>query len=411
MSTLLIKNIGQLIQVENQGRSYKRGSEMSDFPSLNDTWLLINNGRIAKIGAEGSPAPTEANCIDAQGCVMLPTYVDSHTHLIYASNRQDEFAQRLAGLSYEEIAAKGGGIINSARKLRASSEDTLFADAQERLNELIKMGTGAIEIKSGYGLDLKSELKMLRVARRLAAENPVEIKTTFLGAHAVAPEYKDDKEGYIKLIIDEMLPAIAAENLADYIDVFCEENYFSLEESLRILAAGQEYGLEAKVHVNQFNSLGAVPAMVNRGALSLDHLEVMTENDILSISESNTIACLLPGCSHFLEIPYGPAKELIEKDAIIALATDFNPGSAPNGNMNTVLSLACVKMKLTASQALVASTLNSAAAMGISEDVGSIEVGKLANLMLLKPGYTLESIPYHFGHNLIDQVILKGEIQ
>lgn len=411
MSSLLIKNIGQLIQVENQGRSYKRGSELADFPTLENTWILIKNGRIAQIGAANSDAPAEANCINAKGAVLMPTYVDSHSHLIYASNRQDEFAQRLAGLSYEEIAARGGGILNSARKLRSYSEDKLFADAQERLNELIKMGTGAIEIKSGYGLDVESEMKMLRVARRLAAENPVEIKTTFLGAHAVAPEFKDDKEGYIKLIIDEMLPAIAAENLADYIDVFCEENYFSLEESLRILAAGKEYGLEAKVHVNQFNSLGAVPAMVNRGALSLDHLEVMTENDILSISESNTIACLLPGCSHFLEIPYGPAKELIEKDAIIALATDFNPGSAPSGSMNTVLSLACVKMKLTASQALTACTLNSAAAMGLSEELGSIEVGKLANLILLKPGYSLESIPYHFGHNLIDQVILKGEKQ
>lgn len=411
MSSLLIKNIGQLIQVENQGRSYKRGSELADFPTLENTWILIKNGRIAQIGAANSDAPAEANCINAKGAVLMPTYVDSHSHLIYASNRQDEFAQRLAGLSYEEIAARGGGILNSARKLRSYSEDKLFADAQERLNELIKMGTGAIEIKSGYGLDVESEMKMLRVARRLAAENPVEIKTTFLGAHAVALEFKDDKEGYIKLIIDEMLPAIAAENLADYIDVFCEENYFSLEESLRILAAGKEYGLEAKVHVNQFNSLGAVPAMVNRGALSLDHLEVMTENDILSISESNTIACLLPGCSHFLEIPYGPAKELIEKDAIIALATDFNPGSAPSGSMNTVLSLACVKMKLTASQALTACTLNSAAAMGLSEELGSIEVGKLANLILLKPGYSLESIPYHFGHNLIDQVILKGEKQ
>jgi len=411
MSTLLIKNIGQLIQVENQGRTYKRGSELTDFPILNNTWLLINDGRITQIGAENSQPPSETNCINAKGAVLLPTYVDSHSHLVYASNRQDEFAQRLAGLSYEEIAASGGGIINSARKLRETNEAALFADAQERLNELIKMGTGAIEIKSGYGLDLESELKMLRVARRLAAENSVSIKTTFLGAHAVAPEYKDDKEGYIKLIIDEMLPAIAAENLADYIDVFCEKNYFSLEESLRILAAGKVYGLEAKVHVNQFNSLGAVPAMVNRGALSLDHLEVMTENDILNISESNTIACLLPGCSHFLEIPYAPAKELIEKDAIIALATDFNPGSAPNGNMNTVLSLACIKMKLSASQALIASTLNSAAAMGLSEELGSIELGKLANLMLLKPGYTLESIPYHFGHNLIDQVILKGEKQ
>jgi len=384
---------------------------MDDFPILNNSWLLIENGRIIEIGAANSSPPKLKNCINVAGGTLMPTYVDSHSHLVYASNRQDEFAQRLDGLSYEEIAAGGGGIINSAKNLRAYSEDALFADAQERLKELIKMGTGAIEIKSGYGLDLQSELKILRVARRLGKESSVEIKTTFLGAHALPPEFKADKEGYIRLIIDAMLPAIAAENLADYIDVFCEENYFTLEESLRILAAGKQYGLEAKVHVNQFNSLGAVTAMVNRGALSLDHLEIMTEADILSICESNTIACLLPGCSHFLEIPYGPAKELIEKDAILALATDFNPGSAPSGNMNTVLSLACVKMKLKASQALIASTLNGAAAMGLSKELGSIEVGKLANLMLLKPGYTLQSIPYHFGHNLIDKIILKGEIQ
>jgi imidazolonepropionase len=411
MSLLLLKNIGQLIQVENQGRPYKRGSEMSDFPILSNCWLTVKNGRIHEIGAENSIPPKSTNSIDAQGATLMPTYVDSHSHLVYASNRQDEFAMRLAGLSYEEIAARGGGIINSAKKLRAYSEEALFADAQKRLAELIKMGTGALEIKSGYGLDTESELKILRVARRLARESKMEIKTTFLGAHALPPEFKNNKEGYISLIINEMLPAIAAENLADYIDVFCEENYFSLEESLRIISAGKEYGLEAKVHVNQFNSLGAVPAMVNRGALSLDHLEVMTEADIESICESNTIACLLPGCSHFLEIPYGPAKELIAKNAIVALATDFNPGSAPNGNMNTVLSLACVKMKISASEALTASTLNGASAMGLSAELGSIEVGKLANLMILKQGYTFESIPYHFGHNLMETVILKGEIQ
>tara|TARA_R110000868_G_scaffold7767_2_gene41047 strand:+ start:306 stop:1541 length:1236 start_codon:yes stop_codon:yes gene_type:complete len=411
MSLLLLKNIGQLIQVENQGRPYKRGSEMADFPILRNCWLTIKNGRIQEIGAENSIPPMSSNSIDAKGATLMPTYVDSHSHLVYASNRQDEFAMRLAGLSYEEIAARGGGIINSAKKLRAYGEEALFADAQKRLAELIQMGTGALEIKSGYGLDMESELKILRVARRLAKESKVEIKTTFLGAHALPPEFKNDKEGYISLLINEMLPAIAAENLADYIDVFCEENYFSLEESLRIISAGKEYGLEAKVHVNQFNSLGAVPAMVNRGALSLDHLEVMTEADIESICESNTIACLLPGCSHFLEIPYAPAKELIAKNAIVALATDFNPGSAPNGNMNTVMSLACVKMKISAAEALTASTLNGASAMGLSAEIGSIEVGKLANLMILKQGYTLESIPYHFGHNLIETVILKGEIQ
>lgn len=411
MSFFLIKNIGQLLAVENQGRPYKRGLEMSDFPILHNTWLLIEDGLIKEIGLENSEAPAIKNSFDAKGGVLLPTYVDSHSHLIYASNREDEFAQRLEGLSYEEIAARGGGIINSAKKLRAYSEDALFKDAQERLLELIKMGTGALEIKSGYGLDTDSELKMLRVARRLASESPVEIKTTFLGAHALPPEYKNDKEGYINLIIEEMLPKIAEENLADFIDVFCEENYFSLAESLRILAAGKAYGLEAKVHVNQFNSLGAVTAMVNSGALSLDHLEVMTDDDINSICESNTIACLLPGCSHFLEIPYSPAKTLLEKDAIIALATDFNPGSAPNGNMSTILSLACIKMKLKPAEALIACTLNGAAALDLSDKLGSIEVGKLANMMILKPKYTLESIPYHFGHNLIDTVILKGEIQ
>lgn len=411
MSRLLIHNIGQILQVENSKRAYKRGSELNDFPILKNAWLLIENERISAIGDQNSATPKADKTLDAKSAVLLPTYVDSHSHLVYAANRQDEFAQRLAGLSYEEIAAKGGGIINSALKLRAKSEEDLYQDAKLRLQELIKLGTGALEIKSGYGLDLASELKMLRVARRLAAESAVSIKTTFLGAHALPPEFKNRKKAYVDLIIQEMIPAVCEEGLADFIDVFCEENYFTVDESLAILAAGAEYGLPAKVHVNQFNSLGAVKAMVDRGALSLDHLEVMTASDIDAICESNTIATLLPGCSHFLEIPYGPAREIIARDGILALASDYNPGSAPNGNMSTIMSLASVKMKMNPEEALICASLNGAAALDLSHKLGSIEVGKLANLMLLKPGYDLASICYHFGHNLIDTVILKGEIQ
>jgi imidazolonepropionase len=376
---------------------------------MRDAWLLMDKGLIVDYGTGNCPHQPQ-DSIDAEGGMVIPSFIDSHTHLVYAGNREDEFAQRLAGLSYQEIAARGGGILNSAEKMARSSEETLLEAASYRLKQLIAMGTGALEIKSGYGLSLESELKMLRVARQLAEEFPVKIKTSFLGAHAFPQAYQSKKQAYVDLIINEMLPALAEEQLADYIDVFCEEGYFDLNQTLQIVEQASQYGLAAKVHVNQFNSLGAVPALVDRGALSLDHLEEMTERDISAIAGSNTIATLLPGCSLFLEIPYAPARALLDQDAIVALASDFNPGSAPSGNMALMLSLACVKMKMRPEEALVGATLNGAAAIELSDVLGSIEKGKIANLLVINKGHGLAALPYHFGHNLINKIILNGKL-
>lgn len=412
MARKLYHNIAELVQVENEGRPYLRGSEMKGLPRFRNAYIVTENGRISDLG-EGTPDNLNSfdEIEDCNGSLVLPSFVDSHTHLIYAANREDEFAMRLEGKSYAEIAAAGGGILNSARKLANSSEQELFEAAQHRLKDLIALGTGAIEVKSGYGLSLEAELKMLRVARRLGEEMDLPLKTTLLGAHAFPEAFKDDHEAYIRIVIDEMIPAAVEEGLADYIDVFCEEGYFNLNESLRIVEAASQYGLEAKLHVNQFTSLGAVKAFVDRGALSLDHLEVMTEEDIACISESNTIATLLPGCSLFLDIPYGPGRSLLDKNAIVALATDLNPGSAPSGNMALMMALACSQMKLKVDEALCAATLNGAAALELSEDIGSLEVGKEANFILCKPGYSSASLAYHFGHNLIKKHIIRGLVR
>jgi imidazolonepropionase len=408
--TLLYHNTSAIIQVERENRPYKRGAEMSEVAPLKNGWMLVNEGRIIEIGSGEKPASNRYDeAIDLQGQLVLPTFVDSHTHLVYAANREDEFAQRLAGKSYAEIAAAGGGILNSAKKLAAASEEALFESAQHRLEALIRMGTGALEIKSGYGLSTEAELKILRVARKLEAESGIPIKRTFLGAHAVPASFNGDTDAYVKLVIEEMLPAVVEEGLAHYVDVFCEEGYFSLDQSLAIIEAAEAYGLPAKVHVNQFNSLGAVEAMVDRGALSLDHLEVLSDKELNYIGESQTIATALPGCSLFLNIPYTPGRKLIDANAIFCLATDFNPGSAPSGNMALMMSLACSQMKLRTEEALVAATLNGAAALEMSEDLGSLEVGKWANFMTLEPGYSLASLAYHFGHNLISGVYIKGE--
>lgn len=412
MARKLYYNIGELLQIENEQRPYLRGTEMAHLARLDNAYLITDKGRITEIG-QGQPQDfdtiqSKENC---KGALVLPSFVDSHTHLIYAANREDEFAMRLNGKSYAEIANAGGGILNSARMLAATSEDELFESAKERLLDLISLGTGAIEIKSGYGLTVDAELKMLRVAKRLKKELNFPIKTTFLGAHAFPEAFKDNHDGYINLIIDEMLPAVVEEALADYVDVFCEEGYFDLRQSLRIVEAASAYGLDAKLHVNQFTSLGAVKAFVDRGALSLDHLEVMTPEDINTISESNTIATLLPGCSLFLDIPYGPGRALIDKNAIVALATDMNPGSAPSGNMALMLSLACSQMKMKVDEALCAATLNGAAAMELSDDIGSLELGKEANFIICKTGFSSASLAYHFGHNLVQKHIIKGEVR
>lgn len=408
--TLLYHNSSAIIQVEDQARPYKRGAEMSEIPRLEKGWMLVKEGRIIDLGC-GKPPSCERydKAIDLQGQLVLPTFVDSHTHLVYAANREDEFAMRLAGKSYAEIAAAGGGILNSAKKIAAATEEELLHGARHRLNDLIRMGTGALEIKSGYGLNTEAELKMLRVAKTLEAESGVLIKRSFLGAHAVPEEYKGRTDDYVQLVIEEMLPAVAEADLAHYVDVFCEEGYFNLNQTLSIIEAAEAYGLGAKVHVNQFNSLGAVHALVDRGALTLDHLEVLPDAEADYLADSQTIATALPGCSLFLDLPYTPGRRIIDKNGILALATDFNPGSAPSGNMALMMSLACSQMKLRTEEALVAATLNGAAALELSGELGSLERGKLANFITLPPGFSLASIAYHFGHNLISGVYLNGE--
>lgn len=407
--TVLYYNCSEIIQVEDAGRIYKRGEEMKDVAILHDAWLLVSDGKISAIGEGSFEHLNFEKSINMKGQKLMPSFVDSHSHLVYAANREDEFAMRLAGKSYAEIAAAGGGILNSAAKMQLASEDELLEAAKSRLDALIKMGTGAIEIKSGYGLNQSAELKMLRVIRRLQAESPVSIKSTFLGAHAIPEAYKGRVDDYIDLVIDEMLPAVVEESLADYIDVFCEDGYFNLSQSMRVLEAAKAYGLPAKVHVNQFNSLGAIKPMVDLGAVSLDHLEVMNEEEIKYLAESQTIATALPGCSLFLDIPYTPGRQLIDHGAALALATDLNPGSAPSGNMALMMGLACSQMKLRTEEALVAATLNGAAAMELSEELGSLEIGKWANFIVIPSEFSMASIPYHMGHNLISEVYLKGE--
>jgi imidazolonepropionase len=347
--------------------------------------------------------------IDCMGRIILPTWCDSHTHLVFAATREGEFVDRINGLTYEEIAAKGGGILNSAKKLQQASKDDLYAAAEVRLQEVMKLGTGAIEIKSGYGLSVEGELKMLRVIKRLKAQYSIPIKATFLGAHAIPQEFKENRMAYIDLIIDEMLPKIAVENLADCIDVFCEKGYFTTEETDRILKAGQQYGLIPKVHVNQFNAIGGVEISVQNNALSVDHLEVITDYDIDILKASETMPVALPSCSFFLGIPYTNGKKIIDNGLPLALATDYNPGSTPSGNMNFVVSLACIQMKLTPEEAINAATINGAYAMNLSDKLGSISKGKLANFLITKPITSYNFIPYNFGNSCVDQVYIKGE--
>lgn len=409
MSTL-ITNISKLLHIEDQGRKYKRGHELSHFPITQNAWLKIDNKKISAFGSMQN-CPTDADeIIDAKGGMVYPGYVDSHTHLVYAATREEEFAMKLKGMSYEQIAAAGGGILNSVKKLRNTTEDELYASAERRLIELIKLGTTAIEIKSGYGLDTASEMKMLRVAQRLSENHPIRIKKTFLGAHAVPPEFSGERTRFVEHIVNDMLPQIAAENLCDYVDVFCEKGYFTVDDTLKIIQAATAHGLKCKLHVNQFNILGIIEKAVVEGVLSVDHLEVLSDDEAKILGKSETIATLLPGCSFYTEIPYGPARKLIEQNAIIALASDYNPGSAPSGNLSLALSLACVKMKMTPEEALSALTLNGAAALELSDEMGSIEIGKTANLIITRPHISPAFIPYNFGHNCIDKVLLNGVI-
>lgn len=348
--------------------------------------------------------------IDCTGKIVLPTWCDSHTHIVYAGNREQEFVDRINGLSYHEIAEKGGGILNSAKKLQDTSEEDLYRQSAQRLEQVMQLGTGAIEIKSGYGLTIDAELKMLRVAKKLEKEYPVAVKTTFLGAHAVPSAYKNNKDGYLDLIINEMLPKIAAEHLADYVDIFCEEGYFSVEDTNRLLTAAKPYGLIPKIHVNQFNAIGGVSAGVAHNALSVDHLEVIIDEDITALKQSETMPVALPSCSYFLSIPYTPGRQIIDAGLPLALATDYNPGSTPSGNMNFVVATACIKMKLTPEEAINAATINGAYAMGLSDSHGSITKGKSASVMITKEIPSYGYLPYAFGSNLIETVIIGGDI-
>jgi imidazolonepropionase len=401
-------NIKQLAGIqENKTIKKLSGKEMSVLNTIEDAYLHTENGYITGFGkmAELSQSLIQQE-IDCSGKIVLPAWCDSHTHLVFAGTRETEFVDRINGLTYEEIAARGGGIINSAKRLQSSTEEELYQAAWARLEEIKSHGTGAVEIKSGYGLSLDAELKILRVIKRLKADSDLTIKATFLGAHAVPPEFKGNKEGYLDMLIHEVLPIIHQEGLADYIDIFCETNYFSVADAERIMEAGTNYGLQSKIHVNQFTSIGGIQAGIKHNALSLDHLEVMTDQDIADLHHSETMPTALPSCSFFLKIPFAPVRKMIDEGLAIALATDYNPGSTPSGKIPFVISLACIYQRLTPKEAINAVTLNSAYAMGISDTHGSITVGKKANLIITKEISSYNYIPYAFGGNHIESVVL-----
>jgi len=410
MQTLII-NIKELLQVRENGIDKVSGSEMAILPTIKNAYLLITNDTIAAFGSmEDCPKINVDKTIDASGKIVLPSWCDSHTHLVYAGNREQEFVDRINGLTYEEIAHRGGGILNSAKKLNETSEEEIYNQSKVRLEEIIIQGTGAVEIKSGYGLTVEGELKILRVIKKLAENYPITIKSTFLGAHAFPSEFKENHSGYLDMVIHEMLPKIAEEKLADYIDAFCETGYFSVEETEQIMKAGNEYGLRSKIHVNQFTAINGIEACVKHKALSVDHLEIVTDEDIEVLKNTETMPVALPSCSYFISIPYTPARKMISAGLPLALASDFNPGTSPSGNMNFVVATACIKMKMTPEEAVNAATINGAYAMGISETHGSITIGKKANLIITKPMNSFYELPYAFGSNLIEQVILDGKV-
>ncbi len=408
--TILFKNIKELIQVRTEAISFVSGKEMKVLPTIKNAYLVVENGLISDFGAmDNCPNTIADEIIDATGKMILPSWCDSHTHIVYAGNREGEFVDRINGISYKEIANRGGGILNSAKKLQETSEDELYAQSKIRLKEVMLLGTGAVEIKSGYGLTVDAELKMLRVIKRLKEDYPIEIKATFLGAHAVPKIYKNNKQGYLELLVDEIMPKIAEEKLADYVDIFCETGYFSVDDTEFILKAGKKYGLIPKIHVNQFTAIGGVQIGVKHNALSVDHLEEMRDEDIEILKNTTTMPVALPSCSYFLSIPYTPARKMIDAGLPLALATDYNPGSTPSGNMNFVISTACIKMKMTPEEAINAATINGAYAMGLAEKTGSITLGKQANLLLTKSINSYGFLPYSFGTNQLQKVYLKGK--
>ncbi len=410
MRKQFIKNIKGLVQAGEELPAVLRGQQMNQLALIENAYLALEDNEVIAYGPMNEwPGITDwrdVEVIDATNCYVLPAFIDSHTHTVFAASREEEFVDRIYGLTYEEIAAKGGGILNSAKKLNQMSEEALYVAALDRIDQIIAAGTGALEIKSGYGLSIEGELKMLRVIQKLKQNAPIQIKATFLGAHAIPAEFKNNRSGYIKLLIEELLPLIAQENLADYIDVFCERNYFSTAEMEQLLDAGAKYGLRPKVHVNQFSVLGGVAAAIAKGAVSVDHLEEIDEKDLAALSKSNCVATLLPGCSHFLSIPYGAANRLIEANAIVALASDFNPGSSPSFDLMHVLSLACIKMKMTPQAAINALTINAAAAIEINETHGKIALGRKSPIILTKEIPSLAYLAYAYTENHIQRIFI-----
>jgi imidazolonepropionase len=414
MHKILIKNIQQLLQVRETGLHPVKGIEMSELPSIYDAWLAIENDIIVGYGKmeewPGISDWSHLEVIDASGKIVFPTYCDSHTHIVFAGTREGEFVDRIKGLTYEEIAFRGGGIINSAKKMQTANEEELYKGALLRINEMVLQGTGAIEIKSGYGLSLAAELKMLRVIKKLKETLSIPIKSTFLGAHAIPPEFKENRQAYIDLIINEMLPAIANEQLADYCDVFCERNYFTPEETLLILKAAKQYGIGAKVHAEQLSNSGGVLAGVKANAISVDHLEYVGDEEITALLGSDTMPVILPGAAFFLSLPNPPAKKMIQAGLALAIASDFNPGSSPSGNLNLMNAIACIQYGLTPEQTINATTLNGAYAMGLINDYGSITIGKKASFVITKDIPSVAYLPYAFGSNLIEQVYINGRL-
>jgi imidazolonepropionase len=408
MPSQIFTNISLLANTR-ENTTIIRGNELAHLPCIQNAYIVIEDDIIAEFGVMANCKYTSKQSAKVtKDCIVLPCWCDSHTHLVFSGSRENEFVDKIKGLSYTDIAAKGGGILNSAKKLNVTSEDELFDDAWKRLEEVSKQGTGAVEIKSGYGLSLEGELKMLRVIKRLKEKSQLTIKSTFLGAHAFPVEYKEKHEDYIQLLIDEMLPVIAKEKLADYIDVFCEKGFFSAREMETVCKAGKQYGLKPKLHINQLSSIGGVETGISLQAVSLDHLETLTPEEIKMLGQFNGCSTLLPSAAFFLQMPYQPARSLIDAGAAVTLASDYNPGSSPSGNMNFVISLSCIQMKMLPGEAVNAATINGAFAMEIEKDYGSITVGKKANLIFTKPASSLAYLPYSFGNNLIERVMING---